>query len=74
MEPELVVVEKHDLPLIAFNIDFIGGTTTYEPADKLGVASFAAQMLNEGTQTVTADYLSNAQQMLGTSIVAQVGA
>jgi zinc protease len=70
---ELVVVEKHDLPLIAFNIDFIGGTTTYEPADKLGVANFAAQMLNEGTQTVTADYLSNAQQMLGTSIVAQVG-
>ncbi|CAN5397456.1 hypothetical protein BH09GEM1_BH09GEM1_27860 [soil metagenome] len=70
---ELIVVEKRDLPLIAVNIDFIGGAANYEPADKLGVAQFAGQMLSEGTKTKTADQLSDAQQLLGTQIFAQVG-
>jgi zinc protease len=69
---QLIVVEKHDLPLVALNIDFIGGATSYEPADKLGVANFAAAMLSEGTTTRTADQLSDAQQLLGTSINASV--
>ena len=69
---ELIVVEKHDLPLVALNIDFVGGASNYEPADKLGVAALAAQMLSEGTKTKTADQLSDAQQMLGTSIFANV--
>jgi zinc protease len=71
---ELVVTQKHDLPLVAFSISFIGGATSFEPADKLGVASFTAQMLSEGTPARTADQLSNAQQLLGTSIVANVSA
>ena len=70
---ELVVIEKHDLPLVAFTIDFIGGAANYEPAGKLGLASFAGQMLSEGTKTRTADQLSDAQQLLGTSIGANVG-
>jgi zinc protease len=69
---ELIVVEKHDLPLVALNIDFVGGASNYEPADKLGVANFAARMLSEGTKTKTADQLSDAQQLLGTSIQASV--
>ncbi|MDE3244972.1 MAG: insulinase family protein [Acidobacteriota bacterium] len=69
---ELIVVEKRDLPLVALNIDFIGGASNYEPADKLGVAALAAQMLSEGTKARTADQLSDAQQLLGTSISASV--
>ncbi|MEP6991664.1 MAG: pitrilysin family protein [bacterium] len=70
---ELIVVEKHDLPLVAVNIDFVGGSSNYEPASKVGLAVLAAQMLSEGTKTRTADQLSDAQQLLGTSIVAGVG-
>lgn len=70
---QLVVVEKHDLPLVAVRIDFVGGSTTFEPADKVGLANFAAAMFSEGTVTRTAEQLSDAQQMLGTSIGAQVG-
>ena len=70
---ELIVVEKHDLPLIALNIDFVGGATTFETPDKLGVAQFTGQMLSEGTKTRTADQLSDAQQLLGTTIQANVG-
>jgi len=69
---ELVVTEKHDLPLVAFSINFLGGSYSFEPADKLGVASFTAQMLSEGTASKTADQLSEAQQLLGTQIVSGV--
>ncbi|MEO8338045.1 MAG: pitrilysin family protein, partial [bacterium] len=71
---ELIVVEKHDLPLVALNIDFVGGSTSFESADKLGVAGFAAQMLSEGTTTKSADQLSDAMQLLGTQIFANIGA
>lgn len=69
---ELVVSVKNQLPLVSFNVGFIGGTTSYEPAGKTGVASFTAQMLSEGTTTRTADELSNAQQLLGITITANV--
>jgi len=70
---QLVVAPKHDLPLVSFNIQFIGGADNYESAGKVGTASFAGQMLSEGTKTRDADELSNAQQLLGTSIRAGVG-
>ena len=69
----LIVVPKHDLPLVAFNLDFVGGSANFEPADKTGVAGFTGAMLSEGTTTKTAEQLSDAQQLLGTSIVASIG-
>ena len=70
---ELVVTEKHDLPLVAVQITFVGGSANFEPADKAGVASFTAQMLSEGTTSRTGEQLSDAQQLLGTQIFAGVG-
>ncbi len=69
----LVVVPRHDLPLVAFNLDFVGGAANFESADKAGVGSFTGAMLSEGTRTRTADQLSDAQQLLGTTIIAAVG-
>ena len=69
----LVVVQKHDLPLVAFDLQLVGGADNFEPADKVGVAGFTAQMLSEGTTTMTADQLSEAEQLLGTSIGSDVG-
>jgi zinc protease len=70
---QLVVSEKHNLPLVAVAIRFVGGADNFEPADKVGVANFTAQMLSEGTTSKTADQLSDAQQMLGTQIFSGVG-
>jgi zinc protease len=70
---EFVVSEKHDLPLVSFTITFLGGSDNYEPAGKRGVASMTAAMLSEGTTTRDADALSNALQLLGTSVAANVG-
>jgi len=70
---DLIVTEKHDLPLVAVSVSFIGGSFNFEPHDRLGVASITAQMLSEGTTTKTGEQLSDAQQMLGTSISTFVG-
>ena len=65
---ELIVSEKHDLPLVSFSITFLGGADQFETADKRGVASLTASMLSEGTKTRDGEALSNALQLLGTSV------
>jgi zinc protease len=70
---ELVISEKHDLPLVSFSITFLGGTDQFEPAGRRGLGSLASAMLNEGTKTRDGEALSSALQLLGTSIGAGVG-
>ncbi|MEO5742499.1 MAG: pitrilysin family protein [Vicinamibacterales bacterium] len=70
---ELIVSEKRDLPLVSFTITFLGGTDQFETAERRGVGSFAAAMMNEGTKTRNGDDLSNALQLLGTNVSAGVG-
>ena len=65
---QLIVSERHTLPLVSFRINFIGGANQFEPADKTGLASFVASMMSEGTTHRTGDQLSNDLQLLGTSI------
>lgn len=70
---DLIVSEKHDLPLVSFSILFMGGADQYEPADKRGLAGITASMLSEGTTTRDGEALSNALQLLGTSINVGIG-
>jgi zinc protease len=69
---ELMVSEKHDLPLISFSITFLGGDNQFEPAGRQGVASLTAALLSEGTNTRNGDQLSNALQLLGTTVSSNV--
>jgi zinc protease len=69
---DLIVAEKHDLPLISFSITFLGGADQFEAAGKQAVASLTAALLSEGTTTRDAESLSNALQLLGTSVNASV--
>lgn len=70
---QLIVSEKHDLPLVSVTVNFVGGRTQFEDPSKLGVAQLTAQMLTEGTTTRTGDQLADAQQMLGTQISTNIG-
>jgi len=70
----LIVSEKHGLPLVSFQINFVGGANQYETAGKTGLAGLAASMLSEGTTHRTGDEISNALQLLGTSINTSIGA
>ena len=69
----LIVSERHTLPLVSFTITFVGGSNQYEPAARRGLASMTASMLTEGTKTRTGDQLSDALQLLGTSVGAGIG-
>ena len=69
----LVVSEKHALPLVAVTVNFQGGANQFEPAAKHGVAPLVAAGLSEGTTTHTGDQLSEALQLLGTSIETEIG-
>lgn len=64
----LIVSERHNLPLVSFDITFVGGGNQFEPAGKRGVASFTQSMMSEGTTTKTGDQISDAMQLLGTGI------
>ena len=68
----LIVSERHNLPLVSFSITFLGGSNQFEPADRRGVASMTASMLTEGTTTKTGDQISDALQLLGTGVGANV--
>jgi zinc protease len=71
---QLVVSEKHDLPLVSFTINFVGGAAQYDAEGKTGLGSIVAQMLTEGTTRRTGDQISNDLQLLGTGIGAGVSA
>ncbi|MEO7084848.1 MAG: pitrilysin family protein [Gemmatimonadaceae bacterium] len=70
---QLVVVERHALPLVSVNVNFVGGTAQFEPAGKTGIGSMVGAMMLEGTKTRTGDELSDAMQRLGSSIGGGVG-
>jgi zinc protease len=70
---ELIVSERHDLPLVSFSLSIIGGSAQYEAASRRGLASLAAAMLSEGTTTRDGEALSNAMQLLGTTISTSIG-
>jgi predicted Zn-dependent peptidase len=65
---DLIVSQKTDLPLVSFTITFLGGANQFEPADRRGVGGLTAAMLSEGTTTRDGEALSNALQLLGTSV------
>lgn len=70
---ELMVSEKHDLPLVSFSLLIQGGANQFEPAGRTGLASITASMMSEGTKTRDGEALSNALQLLGTSVNVGIG-
>ena len=70
---ELIVSEKHDLPLVSFSLTFLGGSDQFETAERRGVGSLTASMMSEGTKTRNGDDLSNALQLLGTNVSVSIG-
>jgi zinc protease len=60
-------IEQDELPLVQFNITLKGGHFLDKP-EKSGVASLAAQLMNEGTRNKTPLELEEAIDDLGSSI------
>jgi zinc protease len=70
---DLIVSEKHDLPLVSFTITFLGGSSQFDAAGRTGIGALVASMMTEGTKTKDGDALSNALQLLGTTVNVNIG-
>jgi zinc protease len=61
---EIVVVEKREMPVVSLGL-FLKGGATNDPASKPGLASFTAQMLQEGTESRSSQELALAFEFIG---------
>lgn len=68
----LIVVEKHDLPLIAATVVIAPGGGATDPADRAGLNSLAADLLTKGTTTRSATDIAREIESLGGSISSDV--
>jgi zinc protease len=63
----LILSEKHEVPIVAANLVFRGGSDS-NPLDKPGLANFASAMLDEGTSTRDALAIADQLAQLGASL------
>ncbi len=68
----LLLVENHALPIVSMRIVMPGAGAAWDPAAKGGLASFTADLLDEGAGGLTAIALSEETDRLGASIGANV--
>ncbi|MGN6820385.1 MAG: M16 family metallopeptidase, partial [Sphingomonas sp.] len=69
---KLIVVEKHDLPLVTAQVLANGGGAA-DPADRAGLNSLTADLMTKGTKTRSATQIANEVEKLGGSISSAVG-
>ncbi len=60
----LLVIERHEQPVVYFNIRLRGGERL-EPPGKAGLASFTADLLREGTESRSSEAISEAVDSTG---------
>ncbi|MGD2070230.1 MAG: pitrilysin family protein [Gemmatimonadota bacterium] len=69
---QVIVVPQHEQPFVTVNLVIRGGDAS-DPAGMEGVASFAAQLLNKGTESRTALEIADAIDFMGASLSANAG-
>jgi len=69
---EVWMVRQTELPIVSMNMVFKSGGT-FEPAEKSGVSSMTATLLNTGTKTRSALDIANGLQSIGASLGAGSG-
>lgn len=68
----LILAEKHDVPLIAFDGFLRGGGVT-DPPGKEGIASLTAEMLRKGAGRRSARQIADAEDGVGASLASGAG-
>src|SRR5688500_17029548 len=68
----LLMVENHKLPIVSMVLVAPGAGAANDPASKGGLASFTADLLDEGAGSMTAIQIAEEQDRLGASISAGV--
>jgi zinc protease len=71
---EVLVIARHDLPLVSFSIAVKAGGYDEEKGKTLGVADFTASMLRKGTKARSADQIASTIDFVGGSLDTQASA
>ncbi len=66
------IVKQNELPIVSMNL-VLNSRGTLDSADRSGVSSFTANMLNQGTNTRSANDIANQLQSIGASVNAGAG-
>ena len=64
----LMVLEDHRLPQITFTIIIPGAGGYFDPIDKVGLASYTASLMREGTRTRTSPQISGALETMAATL------
>jgi len=65
----VMVLEDHRLPQITFTIIIPGAGGYFDPPDKIGLASYTASLMREGTKTRTSPQISEALETMAASLI-----
>ncbi|MGA3027680.1 MAG: pitrilysin family protein [Bryobacteraceae bacterium] len=66
----VLVLENHRLPTVYARLTILGAGAVFEPAETPGLASFTAQMLNQGTASRSSRQIAEEVEGMGASISA----
>jgi zinc protease len=70
----LMVLEDHKLPRVAFQIIVPGSGGYYDPPSMIGLSSYTAQMMREGTTTRSSQQISQELETMSASVTVGSGA
>jgi zinc protease len=64
----IMVLEDHRLPRITAQILIPGAGGYYDPAEKIGLAQYTAQMMREGTKSLTSQQMAQELESMAASV------
>jgi len=70
----VMVLEDHRVPQVTFQLVIPGAGGYYDPADRVGLSSFVAAMMREGTASRTSEQISEALETMGANVIVGAGA
>jgi zinc protease len=69
----LMVMEDRRLPQVTFQIIIPGAGGYFDPTDKIGLATYAATLMREGTKTRTSPQISEALETMAANLTVTTG-
>jgi predicted Zn-dependent peptidase len=70
---KIMVLEDHRVPQVSFELEIPGAGGYYDPNDRIGLASWTASMMREGTTSKTSQQISEELETMGASLFASGG-
>jgi predicted Zn-dependent peptidase len=69
----VMVLEDHEVPQVTFQMIIPGAGGYYDPEDKIGLASYTASLMREGTKTRTSPQISEALETMAAGLSVSSG-